>query len=68
MRFSFEENRIYSEAQIDAGAENLDRYLKKVKKQFGLEDCIFFCGYEAGPTGDMGCAGVSRRGVMTASS
>ena len=60
--FSFEENRIYSEAQIDAGAENLDRYLKKVKKQFGLEDCIFFCGYEAGPTGYGLCRSLQKRG------
>lgn len=60
--FSFEENRIYSEAQIDAGAENLDRYLKKVKKQFDLEDCIFFCGYEAGPTGYGLCRSLQKRG------
>ena len=45
--FSFEENRIYSEAQIDAGAENLDRYLSIVDSP---SNTLCLC------TGSLGCA------------
>lgn len=46
-----EDSSLFAEARLDAGTENLCKYLKKQTKDFALEEKEFVIGYEAGPTG-----------------
>ena len=45
------DSSFFAEYKLDAGTDNLCKYLKKQTKDFGLEDKEFIIGYEAGPTG-----------------
>ena len=46
-----EDSSFFAEARLDAGTENICKYLKKQTKDFALEGKEFIIGYEAGPTG-----------------
>ncbi len=46
-----EDSSLFAEARLDAGTDNLCKYLKKQTKDYALEGKEFIIGYEAGPTG-----------------
>jgi transposase len=57
-----EDSSFFAEARLDAGTDNICKYLKKQTKDFGLEDKEFIIGYEAGPTGFGLQRGLTKKG------
>ncbi len=60
--YDSEDSSFFAEARLDAGTENICKYLRKQTKDFGLEDKEFIIGYEAGPTGLGLQRGLSKKG------
>ena len=48
--YKAKEDKFYYEKKVKAETKRVIKYLESVKEIFG-EETIFFCGYEAGPTG-----------------
>ena len=57
-----EDGSFFAQAKLDAGTDNICKYLKKQTKDFGLEGKEFILGYEAGPTGFGLQRGLSKKG------
>ncbi len=57
-----EDSTLFAEAKLDAGTDNLCKYLKKQTKDFALEEKKFVIGYEAGPTGFGLQRGLAKKG------
>ena len=57
--YRFETDNTFAVAELKPKADEIEKYLKRVKKNLG-EDCEFLCGYEAG------CLGYSLYHELTA--
>ena len=48
--YRFETDNTFAVAELKPKADEIEKYLKRVKKNLGA-DCEFLCGYEAGCLG-----------------